>query len=97
MIKNKIKKILVPLDGSKNSKRGLEMAISIARQCGATITGIFSIHAPPHSEFKGVGSIEKRLSEEVNRFMEEAKVLARAKRDCFQIQNHQRRYRLQYN
>ena len=76
MIKNKIKKILVPLDGSKNSKRGLEMAISIARQCGATLTGMFSIYAPPHSEFRGVGSVEKRLTEEVNRFMEDAKSLA---------------------
>ena len=76
MIKNKIKKILVPLDGSKNSKRGLEMAISIARQCGATITGIYSIYAPPHSEFKGVGSVEKRLTEEVKRFMQDSKKLA---------------------
>ncbi|MBA4436755.1 MAG: universal stress protein, partial [Nitrosopumilaceae archaeon] len=40
MIKKKISKILVPLDGSKNSQRGLEMAISLARQCGATITGV---------------------------------------------------------
>ncbi|MFB5645971.1 MAG: universal stress protein, partial [Nitrosopumilaceae archaeon] len=32
-----IKKILVPLDGSKNSERGLDMAMSMARQCGATL------------------------------------------------------------
>ena len=35
MIKNKIKKILVPIDGSKNSLRGLDEAIYIARQCQA--------------------------------------------------------------
>ncbi len=35
-----INKILVPLDGSKNSFRGLDNAISIARACQATITGI---------------------------------------------------------
>ena len=46
MIKKKISKILVPLDGSKNSKRGLESAITLARNCGATITGFYSIHAP---------------------------------------------------
>ncbi len=34
------KKILVALDGSKNSFRGLDSAISIARACHATITGI---------------------------------------------------------
>ncbi len=76
MIKNKISKILVPLDGSKNSLRGLEMAITLARQCGATITGIYSIFAPPHSEFKGVGSVEKALNKEVKKFMNDAKVLA---------------------
>ncbi len=76
MIKKKISKILVPLDGSKNSFRGLEMAITLARQCGATITGAYSIHAPPHSEFSGVGSVEKSLNREVKKIMENAKTLA---------------------
>ena len=76
MIKKKISKILVPLDGSKNSIRGLETAITLARSCGATITGFYSIYAPSHSEFKGVGSVEKSLNREVKKFMEEAKTLA---------------------
>ncbi len=76
MIKKKISKIFVPLDGSKNSIRGLETAITLARNCGATITGFYSIYAPPHSEFKGVGSVEKSLNKEVKKFMEEAKTLA---------------------
>ena len=76
MIKKKISKILVPLDGSKNSIRGLETAITLARECGATITGVYSIHAPPHSEFKGVGSVEKSLNKEVEKFMGDAKLLA---------------------
>jgi nucleotide-binding universal stress UspA family protein len=76
MIKKKITKILVPLDGSKNSWRGLEMAISIARQFGATITGVYSIYAPPHSEFRGVGSVEESLNKEVKKILDEAKVLA---------------------
>ena len=76
MIKKKISKILVPLDGSKNSIRGLEMAITLARNCNATITGIYSIYAPPHSEFRGVGSVGKSLNIQVKKFMEEAKVLA---------------------
>ncbi len=41
MIKNRIKKILVPLDGSKNSFRGLDEAIIYARNCQATITGVY--------------------------------------------------------
>jgi nucleotide-binding universal stress UspA family protein len=76
VIKKKISKILVPLDGSKNSMRGLETAITLARSCGATLTGIYSIYAPPHSEFRGVGSVEKALNVKVKKFMEEAKVLA---------------------
>ncbi len=76
MIKKKVTKILVPLDGSKNSQRGLEMAISVARQFGATITGVYSIYAPPHSEFRGVGSVEESLNEEVKKIMNNAKVLA---------------------
>ncbi len=76
MIKKQVSKILVPMDGSKNSKRGLEMAISVARQFGATITGVYSINEPPHSEFRGVGSVRDSLNDEVKKFMEEAKVLA---------------------
>ena len=76
MIEKQVSKILVPMDGSKNSRRGLEMAISVARQFGATITGVYSINEPPHSEFRGVGSVRESLNDEIKKFMEEAKVLA---------------------
>ena len=46
MIKNKIKKILVPIDGSKNSLRGLDEAIFFARQCQAIIIGLHVIKVP---------------------------------------------------
>ncbi len=49
MIRKKIKKILVPLDGSKNSIRGLDNAISIARACHATITGIYILPLYPRN------------------------------------------------
>ena len=76
MLKKKISKILVPLDGSKNSNRGLEHAIILARQCGAIITGVYCIQAPPRSEFRGVGSVDRSFNEEVKKIMESAKVLA---------------------
>ena len=76
MLKKKISKILVPLDGSKNSQRGLETAITLARNCGAIITGVYSIYAPPHSEFRGVGSVEKLLNTQVKKIMDEGKILA---------------------
>ncbi len=40
MLQNRFKKILVPLDGSLNSIRGLNEAISLARQSEGTIIGI---------------------------------------------------------
>jgi len=42
----KFDKILVPLDGSANSMRGLDEAISIARASGAEITGYYVFHLP---------------------------------------------------
>lgn len=71
-----IKKILVPLDGSKNSIRGLDMAISVARGCHATITGIYAIYAPPHSEFHGFDFDRKNLNEEIEKILEDAKTKA---------------------
>ena len=47
MSKNLIKKILVPIDGSKNSLRGLDEAIYLARQCQAVIIGLNVIQVPP--------------------------------------------------
>jgi nucleotide-binding universal stress UspA family protein len=76
VIKKKVTKILVPLDGSKNSKRGLEMAISVARQFGATVTGVYSIYAPPHSEFRGIGSVRESSNKDVEKFLNDAKVLS---------------------
>lgn len=40
LLQNRFLRILVPLDGSPNSIRGLNEAISLARQSEATITGI---------------------------------------------------------
>ena len=42
----KFKKILVPLDGSSNSMRGLDRAIEIAKDGDAEITGFYVFHLP---------------------------------------------------
>ncbi|MDX1595366.1 MAG: universal stress protein [Nitrosopumilaceae archaeon] len=42
----KFKKILVPVDGSQNSMRGLERAIEIAKESNAEITGFYVFHLP---------------------------------------------------
>jgi nucleotide-binding universal stress UspA family protein len=61
MIKTRFKRILVPFDGSKNSIRGLDHAIYLARQCGAVITGIIVIERPPVREFRTTQYPEKHL------------------------------------
>lgn len=76
MISSKIKKILVPLDGSKNSLKGLDMAISLARKLDAIIIGICVIYAPSRSEFRSKGSVEKGSIEKVKKLMNQAKTKA---------------------
>ena len=70
----KIKKILVPLDGSKNSMRGLDEAIYIARQCQAVITGLYVIPIFPRNLSDVIMPFQIHLTKEARKFMNEAKV-----------------------
>ena len=73
MIRKRIKKILVPLDGSKNSLRGLDEGIYLARQCQATITGLYVIPIYPRNLADAIMPFQIHLSKEAKQFMEEAK------------------------
>ena len=65
----KTKKILVPLDGSKNSIRGLDMAIYIARQSHGriialsvkTVPGVYAIHPLGFLDFNSMSDVKKVL------------------------------------
>jgi len=67
----KTKKVLVPIDGSKNSFRGLDMAIHIARQSQGTIIalsvksvpGIYAIHPLGFLDFSSMTDMKKTLNE----------------------------------
>jgi nucleotide-binding universal stress UspA family protein len=50
MSQNAFQKILVPLDGSTNSIRGLNAATSLARQSSGTITGLYVISSSGFSK-----------------------------------------------
>lgn len=76
MVNKKINKILVPLDGSKNSIRALEMAISIAKQFEATVIGAYSMNIQPHSEFQTTTSISKEWKNEAQKILDDAKKVA---------------------
>ncbi|MEX0656405.1 MAG: universal stress protein [Nitrosopumilaceae archaeon] len=70
-----IRNILVPIDGSKNSFRGLDNAIYIARQCHAVITGLYVISLLSEPK-KGatLSSIGKMLLKDARQSMEKAKL-----------------------
>ncbi len=67
-----VSKLLVPLDGSKNSMRGLDMAIILAKQCNASITSVHSVHIQSHSSFRSANEDEERTDEYIKGVMEEA-------------------------
>ncbi len=68
-----IKKILVPIDGSKNSFRGLDRAIYIARQCHATVTGLYVVPLPPPRTDYQLKDMEKYFLKNAAKFMAQAK------------------------
>lgn len=71
-----IKKILVPIDGSKNSMRGLDEAIYLARQCHATITGLYVIPLTKPVTDSQISHLEKYLLNNASKFMSKAKIRA---------------------
>ena len=70
----KIKKILVPLDGSKNSLRGLDEGIYLARQCQAVITGLYVIPVFPRNLSDTIMPFQIHITKEARKFMEDAKI-----------------------
>jgi len=75
----KIKKILVPLDGSSNSFRGLDVAIHMARQCQATITGLYVVGITKPRINEPISDPEKIFLEHAQKIMKKAKLKAAQK------------------
>ena len=70
----KIKKILVPLDGSANSFRGLDVAIHMARESHATVTGLYVIGIVKPRTNEPITPLEKILLEHAQKIMKKAKL-----------------------
>jgi nucleotide-binding universal stress UspA family protein len=70
---DEIKKILVPIDNSPNSIRGLKKAVYLARQCGASITAFHVLELPVLSVIhisnamleKGIKKADKIISKSI--------------------------------
>lgn len=75
----KTKKILVPLDGSKNSIRGLDMAIHIARQSQGTISALTIKAVPGIYALHPLGFLGINAGDEAKKIMESAKTRAAKK------------------
>lgn len=76
MLQNRFKKILVGMDGSANSIRGLNEAISLARQSQGVITGIHVLPEFPPSYEINIKSYRSQLSKQAKKFLESAKTSA---------------------
>jgi nucleotide-binding universal stress UspA family protein len=76
MLKNRFKRILVALDGSANSIRGMNEAISLARQSEGTITGIHVLPGVPSEFTNTLASYRQYLLEKTRKFMSNAKTSA---------------------
>lgn len=86
MTRQRIRTILVPLDGSKNSFKGLKKAIYIARQCNAVITGLYVI--PFYVQTTGpkfLGPYRKEMLNQAKKFMNDAKILSAKKDIVFKV------------
>lgn len=84
VIKPKIRKILVPLDGSESSFKGLDEAIYLARQCNATITGMHVISIYPKKWNDLINPLKTRLFKEAEKIMDKAELISAQKGIVFQ-------------
>ena len=64
------------MDGSKNSMRGLDEAIYLARQCSAIITGLYVIPLSKPVADSQISHLEKYLLNNASKFMSKAKTRA---------------------
>ena len=76
MLTNRFKKILVSLDGSANSRRGMNEAISLARQSEGTITGITVVPSLPSEIAQSTQGYKNYLHEKAKTFLNDAKTNA---------------------
>ncbi len=79
----KIEKILAPLDGSTNSLRSLENAITFAKQFGATVTGLYVVHIPAAAAIRISPEMRKKEIKYAEAIINEATEMAAKSRVAF--------------
>ena len=81
---NSIKKILVPLDGSKHCFRALDMAISLSSHYSSSITGIHIFDLPITLEFSIIDPVGERLKKKILGVMKTAKLRCESQKVPFE-------------
>ena len=69
----KINRILVPVDGSKNSMRGLDEAIKVAQAVNASIIGLYVQHSAIPTTGAVTGAIRDTLKQEAEKVLDAAR------------------------
>ena len=68
-----IKKILVPLDGSKHSFRALDMAISLSSHYSSSVTALYVFDLPLSLEFAVIDPVGEKIQKRILKSMNTAK------------------------
>ncbi|QLH09035.1 universal stress protein [Candidatus Nitrosotenuis sp. DW1] len=76
MATKKINKILAPLDGSANSLRGLQNAITFAKQFDAEITGLYVVNIPAAAAIRISPEMRKKEIRYAESIIDEATKMA---------------------
>jgi nucleotide-binding universal stress UspA family protein len=71
-----IKKILAPLDGSANSLRGLQSAITFAKQFNSEVTGLYVVNIPAAAAIRISPEMRKKEIRYAESIIDEATKMA---------------------
>ena len=82
-MEQKIRKILVPLDGSKNSLRGLKFALNLAKSSGFSIVGLHVSSLPFFLKNREIIAQKNKKSEKI---ISEAKILSQKEKVPFKAE-----------
>lgn len=80
----KRKKILVPLDGTKNSDRGLKHAIELAKQTKMSIIGMHVMPTYLLSTFRQTGYLKNEMQKKAKLIMKKTRQLVEQKNIVFE-------------
>jgi nucleotide-binding universal stress UspA family protein len=74
-----LSRILVPLDGSENSDRALDAAITLAQKCDSSITAVFVLPFPAVQAYQPDKAAKEQIFKEAKVFLKDSEKKAESK------------------